>query len=984
MQTTLRSRWAGRGIRAGIVISILIGLYALAGFLAVPRILRSQLTGYVAEHYHRRLSLGEIHFNPFTLRLDATDISFPDADSSPMVGAAALRIELELASLWRRGPSFREIVLGQPFAHVVVRRNGRLNLADLVPAAQSTGRHAKSAPLRLYIDRLTVIGGRVVYEDRSHPTPFRTELKPIDFALRDFRTVGAAPNQYTLEFDGAQGAHFQGSGVLAAEPFASHGQFSLTGLPVRTLWSYLRDRLHFEVVSGTITLNGAYTLSTAAQSPAITIALPELTLSQLGVRPLNASSNVVQLGVLKVRGTQVDLERHTLSIGSIGLAGGTVQASLGSDGTLNLARLLTGSASSEAARSTAMPTTRRVVAPWRLAIPDVSVTGLKLVGEDHEVTPAAAVTLDDVRLHVHGLRYPGDTPLEISLAAGVDRTGQLAIDGTYFLRSGASSAHVTLDHIDLTPLQPFLAEKSSLALRSGWLTTKLDVSRSAHGALRVTGTTVVGNLRTVDDLLGRDFVKWSRLTLEGLSYRSSPAALRIQRIVAVAPYARVIVTPQHKLSLFEVLTAAHPPAQPPTAAAVASAHPMSISIGRVEVVNGSAHYTDLWIVPHFFLAIQGLDGNVIGLSSDPSSRATVDLKGKVDQYAPISISGTVNPFSALRFTDIRMQFHGVQLTTATPYSARFAGYKIEKGTMSADITYHLENGELSANPHFIIDQLELGQKVDSPDAVHLPLKFAVALLKDRHGVIDLDLPISGRMSDPSFRLGPIILKVVVNLITKAVTSPFALLGKLVGGGGEQLQDIDFKPGSATLDAQARKRLAALAKALEDRPGLKLSVPSDYSPTLDRSALAHQALEDSLLGASREALASRKRRRAAQHGATPNLEDPATRFRLLVGVYRERLGSKAALPASAAMVLKAKGRKTAAAPLEAAITALQSAILASIDIPDRDLDKLARHRAAAIQGALLDGTHLDPGRLFILNTATVPASAAQIRLQLALE
>jgi Domain of Unknown Function (DUF748) len=712
---------------------------------------------------------------------------------------------------------------------------------------------------------------------------------------------------------------------------------------------------------------------------------------------------VVHLGILEVRKTHVDLEHHSLSIGSLGLNGGTLHVALEADGEVNLARLMSRpSSSGDASGAAAQSASGAASAQWSVSAPEISVGGVQIVAADREVTPAATATLDDVKLHVQGFHLPGDAPLKMSVAAAVDRTGKLALDGSYALGSEAASVHVALDHIDLTPLQPFLAERSALALRSGLLTTQLDVRRSADGVLGVTGTTEVANLRTVDDLLGRDFVKWKRLTLEGMTYRSRPDSLAIRRILAVGPYARVIVTPQRKLSLFEVFTAAHRAHRPAQSAAgvasphdrraatvgltasgqaASSAHSMAVSIGRVDVVNGSAHYTDLWIVPHFFLAIQGLSGDVVGLSSEPRSRARVDLKGKVDRYAPISISGTINPFSATRFTDMKMAFHGVQLTTATPYSARFAGYKIEKGTMSADITYHLENGELSADPHFIIDQLELGEKVASPDAIHLPLKFAVALLKDRHGVIDLNLPISGNMSDPSFRLGPIILKIVVNLITKAVTSPFALLGKLVGG-GEHLQDIDFKPGSAALDATARKRLAAVAKALGDRPALKLSVPSEYSPAVDRAALAHEALEQSLLAISR-APGSRKRH-AAQSPAAPDLEDPATRFRLLVALYHARRGAKAPLPAPADAVLKAKGRRKVSAPLEPAVAALQSALLARTEVSDHDLERLARHRAQAIQAVLLDGTHLDPGRLFILNTATTPADGGEVRLTLALQ
>ncbi|MGH8260059.1 MAG: DUF748 domain-containing protein, partial [Steroidobacteraceae bacterium] len=513
--------------------------------------------------------------------------------------------------------------------HLVVRRDGRLNLADLKPpASRASAQPVKSKPMRLYLDRLAVLGGSVIYEDRSHPTPFRGELDSIAFDLRDLRTVGAAPSRYALQFATVHGGRFHGTGAMALDPFASHGTFAVTGLPVRTLWSYVRDQLRFEVASGTIALDGAYALGSAGPSGGVTVDLSDVKVSDLGLRPLAASSDAVHLGVLDARGTHVDLEHRSLSIGSIDLKGGTLHAALEKDGRIDLAALMSGpsstsdaSGSAQPASGKAQPTSGTASARWSVSAPSVSLEGLKLVAEDREVAPAATVTLDDVALHVRDFRSPGDAPLKISVAAKVDRTGRLAIDGTYALDSGAASAHVALDRIDLTPLQPFLAARSALALRSGQLTTKLDVRRSAQGNLSATGTTQIANLRTVDERLGRDFVKWKRLTLEDMTYRSQPDSLAIRRIVAVAPYARVTVTPQRKLSLFQAFTPAHgalpasqsgaaaqgAPRTAPAAAATAasdeaasSRHAMSVSVGRIDVKNGSAHYTDLWIVPHFF------------------------------------------------------------------------------------------------------------------------------------------------------------------------------------------------------------------------------------------------------------------------------------------------------------------------------------------------------------------------------------------------
>ncbi len=1031
MQLISRKPWVRRLALATAVIAVLVGAYALAGFVGVPHWLRSGLQSYVASHYRRQLSLGDIRFNPFTLTLDARDISFPDADSTPMLGAGGLHVQLQLASLWRRGPSFSEIVLTRPFVRALVRRDGSLNLADLEkPFASATPKPApqKSGPMRLFIGRLAVLDGRSTYEDLSRPTPFRADLQPINFDLRDFGTVGNASNEYALDFATPIGEHFHWSGTLAVEPLASRGQFEISALQARTLWSFARDALHFEIPSGVIALSGAYDL--AAGNPAnLQVDVHQLTVSNLGVKPPNAANDYVDLKLLDVRNTHVDLAQRSLTIGTVQLTGGTLRAWVNPNGTLNFSDLVAASpgagpaAGTPAAASSPPPasasiktstSTQTSSAGWSLAAPDIQISGLKFTAEDREVAPAAALTLDDIAVHLQGF-HTGGALLKISASAAVNGSGRLDANATCNLGSGtapavgAAHAQFALRNIDLTALQPYVAQRSALSLLSGLFTTQLDIDRTADGVLAVSGNTEVAKLRTVDDQLRQDFVKWDRLTFQGMSYRSRPASLSIRRIVAVAPYARVIVAANRKLNIAEAFapkaartTAAHAASETPAAsharragtprvvAATAkapavqadTAPAMPISIGRVQIVNGSARYTDLWIQPNFFLAIQGLSGSVVGLSSDPRSRAKVDLQGKVDRYAPISVSGEINPLAATAYSNMKMSFHGVQLTTATPYSARFAGYKIEKGTMSADITYHLEKSQLTADPHFVIDQLQLGDKVESADAVKLPLKLAVALLKDRNGVIDLDLPLSGSLNDPKFKLGPLIWKVVVNVLTKAATAPFALLGRLVGG-GEQMKFIDFDAGSSSLDAPAEQRLSRIAKALQDRPALKLDVPSAYAPALDRPALVQQLLEQKLVAQS-EQLASHERRRRAASEAAPNLADPATRFRVLVAEYRSELGAKTALPADAQTVTKAKGKAKTAAPLQPAIAELEAALTARIQVPDGDLQTLGRRRARAIQDALLKATQLDPSRLFVLNTATTQADGKRVRFQLGLE
>jgi hypothetical protein len=470
---------------------------------------------------------------------------------------------------------------------------------------------------------------------------------------------------------------------------------------------------------------------------------------------------------------------------------------------------------------------------------------------------------------------------------------------------------------------------------------------------------------------------------------SAPLAVKIREIAALEPYARVIIGSNGVTNLKAVLApravaaeaadktrAPAPPApaagQPAAAPAPASAA-LPVEIGLVRVTAGSVNFADYSITPNFAAGIEELNGTIKGLSARPDARADVELEGKVDRYAPVTVTGKINYFAAVSHTDLKLRFRNLELTSLSPYSGRFAGYRIEKGKLSVDLSYLIENRQLKATHKIVINQLQLGERVESPEATSLPVKLAIALLKDRNGVIDLDLPVSGSLDDPKFRLGPIIWKVVVNLITKIVTAPFALLGSLFGG-GEEISYLDFAPGTSTLDAPAQAKLATLAKALDSRPALNVDVPLIVQPESDRAALTEARWHEGLLAGASRRLGSH----AGDPGAVDRLLATPKDYRaLLEDSYRDAFGHRAEIP---------KPEAPAAGPAPdrdaQAVAWLEAALKGRISVAPADLDGLAAARASAVQAVLLEGTGIAPERVFVIRAPPLPATGPA-RMQLAL-
>jgi hypothetical protein len=1015
-----------RGRRYLVILAILaglVGLYAAAGFFLVPHLTRSELTGLTARDFGRTLSIGDISFNPFTWKLDISDFSLPDADGRPMISFGHLEVAVGIASVSRLAPSLSDIMLENPHVNAVIRRDGKLNLADLEkpPAQPAPAQPPSTKPFKLFIDRFAVANGSATYEDDSRPTPFRLDLDPIGFELLSFSTTGSEAGSYHLTATIGQGGRLDWTGTIRVQPLSLRGTLKLDNLSARTVATYLGPVLPAEISGGTLALQGGFAIDSQAggstsKGVRMTIDVPQARVSGLGVRPRHATADYVRLDRFTLGNAHIDLGQRSIRVGQVALAGANVHAWLDQGGKLNLLDLLGGTtaagagspgAPSQGATQAAPPTNSPHAAPhaavWRIAAPDIRVDDTRVSLEDRGIKPTAHLTLSAITARITGYDSSPQSRISVSLRSAVNGKGELRLAAQGALQPEALSAKLALDRIDLRALQPYLNKYTALTLMSGLLSTDLDLNRAADGGLTSAGRIDVTDLHTVDDDLKQDFVKWQGLHVVGFRYASNPASLHIAHIIAVAPYARVIIGADHTVNISEALhpRGAHPKATPAedtqakdapakdaqaaTAAAngksvSGSAKPsMAMTIGLVRIANGTADYADFSMQPNFATGIQDLHGTIKGLSFDPGSRATVDLQGRVDRYAPVNISGVVNLLAATTYSDITMKFRGLQLTRMTPYSVRFAGYKIASGTLDADLHYKVDHGTLNADHKLVIDQLQLGEQVASPHAVKLPLRLAIALLKDRDGVIRIGLPITGSLNNPQFSLGPLIGKALLHLLTKVVTAPFALLGHAFGGGAD-LNQIDFAPGSATLLPAAQTRVAALAKALAQRPQLQLQVPAAFAADVDRPALARRQLRQELIGLARSGAASRPgASRGKRPGPSPTagpevLELPGEHYRLLRAAYQSAFGPKAALPATAQKV----------PPYEPAILEMQSALLKRMQVSDADLQALGEKRAEAIRAAIVAAGGVAAARVAITGAAPESPAAGKVTVKLGLK
>lgn len=937
----------------------LVAAYALVGFLIAPGVATRALVGYVHDTLHRRASVGEVRINPFALTAEIRDLAIADEDDRPMISLARLDVQASLlASISRGGYVVRSVRMDGLDVRVVRRADGTVNLAALSPPPKEP----KSATPNVYLDGLALAGASVSLDDLARAQALHVVLKPVAFELRDFHTTGAA-NAYTLSARTTRGETLAWSGTFGLSPLRSAGRFTIGKFLATTVSEVGLDLLPLDITRGEIDVDGQYRLDAAAATPDVHLEVATFAVRDLGLRARGEAEDWVTVPRLAIAGTTLDLAARTISVGPVRIGQPRITAWRDAAGNLNLAKLY----STRAALPEAAPTDR-IEQPWKVRVPRLDIEGL-----DARIEDRGAGLKEPVRVHVgpadlsvRDFALPFAAPVAVQATLTVNDTGQLSATGPVTLSPVRAKLNLDVQGIDLVFLQPYLDEYSKLDLVHGTVDAHLTVDYAAatgraRAPLSVDGDVALRDVHTRDKLLKLDFVNWNLLALEGVAVRTAPLSIAIREIVANEPYARFVIAADGTTNVGDVLgtgpaNATAAPAPPPR-----TSHPVPaktgppVTIRRIRVESGSMNFADQSVRPNFATGIEELSGSITGVSGKPGTHADIALAGKVDRYAPATIAGQMNLLSVGSETDMKVAFRNVELTTFSPYSGKFAGYRVDKGKMSVAFEYHIHDRALKANHHVELDQLELGDRVDSPEATGLPVKLAIALLKDSNGVIDLDLPVSGSLDDPQFRVAPLVWKVVVNLLEKAATAPFKLLGALFGGGPAPEQ-VQFVPGAADLDEGAAGQIESLRKGLAARPGLKLEIPMAVCGEADAAALSAGVWNDHVRALARARLGAKKGGRPVDDAAIDGLiGDPRAYRALLEDAYVAARGAPPALPAAGADQ----------DPDEAAAAWLEGELRPAVTAAPGAVAALGRARAEAVERALIDGSGVDPARVFIV-------------------
>jgi len=557
----------------------------------------------------------------------------------------------------------------------------------------------------------------------------------------------------------------------------------------------------------------------------------------------------------------------------------------------------------------------------------------------------------------------------LDLLATINKTGRLAAKGNISIVPVQASLTLNLKGVDILALQPYFADQVNLTLKRANISSQgaLEIAQGGDGAFNggFKGDMSIDDLITVDKLSENDFMRWKSLSFSGVNAQLAPLSLSVNQAALNDFFARVIINREGRINLQDILqdrgvrqrsltedeggssekTQAKPDSSV-VAESTASANKMPpVRIGKFVMKNGRVRYTDNFIQPNYSATLMGLGGTISDLSSDAKTAAAVDVRGQVSG-APLTIAGRVNPLIGNLFLDVKASVKGMELAPLSAYSGKYVGYGIEKGKLSFDVAYQVENRQLTAQNRLILDQLILGDRIDSPNATKLPVGLAIALLKDRNGVIDVNLPISGSLNDPEFSIGGIVVRIFVNIITKAVTSPFSLLSSAFGG-GEKLSWLEFDPGSRVVPESEKPKLDSLAKALADRPALKLEITGRIDENADREGLGRASIQRKVRLLKMRDLEKKGEPADISRVTVKAEEYPA----LLARVYKDENFPKP--------------RNLVGLQKNLPVAEMETLMLANYKVSEDDLISLANQRAQTVKEWLVQTGQVPEDRIFIM-------------------
>lgn len=941
-----RSKKILKGLAAAVVV------YSLAGFFLLPYVIKTVLVNKLTENLHRETSVESVYFNPYSFTLIIRGFKLKEPGSQSVFASFdGLRVNLQGRSLVKGGLTVKELTLDRPYAKIIHNRDSSYNFSDLIPKGGTTGAIPEGAaikpPLKFSFNNIHITNGGVDFDDlpkgKTHTVRDLNAEIPFVSSIPSEVEIFVKPS-FSAKVNNTQ-FDFSGESKPFADSFETSLDINLKDLFLPEYLAYSPVPVKIRMPSGTLTADlGLSYIQYRDRSPELTVK------GALKFRDLEFQDSfgerITRMPALDIDIASVGVFAGKAHISSVVFDRPELALIRNRDKSINLMSFVPGVKGAKPAAEKKGP-----AAPFALEIDSIEVNKALLSFSDLARPTPFRKAFDQVDIKLKGFGTSAGKRSTLLLDFRNPSGERISADGTLSVNPVEAQIKLEAKALDIRPVQAYLDDILKITIAKGRASASGTVA-AGYGAnglrLSYRGSSALSGFSTIDKLNREEFLGWDSLALNGLEFDLTPVRLAVKSAALTNFYSNIVVGRDGRLNIREVMAR---PSEAQGPGARASSPPgarkaADVRIDSTTLKGAKVDFRDLRIKPVFSAGLAELGGRVKGLYLNGSKLAEVSLSGKIDRYAPFEVTGSLNPKKDDIFVDMRLQLNGFDLSSLTPYSGRYIGYGIEKGKIFLDLSYFIKDRRLKAENGVLIDQINLGERVESPQATKLPVSFAISLLRNRRGEIKINLPLSGSIDAPDFSVAGLVIQAIVNLLEKAITSPFALLGSIFGG-GEELGYVEFAPGSYSITDANAKKLDILAAALYDRPGLKLDIEGFVSAGEDRESLREykfmKALKAEKLGEI-----VKKRGKIVPVDEVVIAKDEYDRFLWLA--YKN-----ADFPKEKTLIWLTK---------KLPVPELERLLKEHTEVTDDDMRELATRRANSVKDYILGSGKVEPSKVFI--------------------
>ncbi|MDD5451989.1 MAG: DUF748 domain-containing protein [Desulfovibrionales bacterium] len=928
-------------------LGVLIGLFifTVVGFFVLPPILKSLLIEKLSEELHREVIIREIKVNPFALSLGVKGFAVKElGGSETFISFEELFANLQSVSIFKKGLIFKEIRLQKPYLNVKRNADKTYNFSDLLGPDREK-ETTKSKPLRFSLNNIQILNGSVDFWDGPKQT--RHKVRDLSIAIPFISNLPYLAEEYVKPSFEAEINNHPVSLKGKSKPFADSHETTLDvnikHLDIPYYLAYIPSEMNFKVLSGYLDMmTTIYYVQYSEKEPSINIK-GNLELKELKVR--DHEDEFLNVPVINVRDLGIDPVKKQVVVGNFSTQDGIVTVRHAKDGTLNLQTLLP-------------PSDEKAEKPWLALLNKLLVEKYTVRFQDMKPYRTVKLSAEKLRLEMEHVSTAKDSMASTALSFTLGRKGSVSATGSIGIDPAFADIKLDVRGIDITPLQPYFTDKIKIIVTDGNINAKGNLSAGYSKASRMKliyrGDAAVSSFSSIDKADGDDFLKCKSLYLNKVDVAYDPLYVKINGIALTDFYSRLVINADGSLNVQNIMEAQGEKAQGQDKPGLDKEEKTGklIKIEKLTLQGGTVNFTDKSIKPTYTANLLKIGGRISGLSSEETKLADVDVRSKLENYAPIEITGKINPLKKDLYVDLKVDFKDIEMGPFTPYSGKHMGYTIEKGKLFLNLQYLIVKRKLDSQNRIFLDRFTLGNRVESPDATKLPVRLAIALLKNRNGEINLDIPVTGSLDDPKFRVGRIIIKIILNILEKAATAPFALLGAIFGG-GEELSYVEFDYGSPDISEHEIKKLDTLIKALYERPSLKLEITGHVDTEKDREGLRKYIFD--------KKIRAQKLKDMIKEGQTAISVDEIKIEGSEYAKYLKKAYKNEKFP---------KPRNIIGIAKDLPVPEMEKLIFTHIEVKDDDLRLLASQRALKVKDYILKSKQIEQEKIFLVEPKTL--------------